>query len=261
MSRDIAIPQSHVEHRENFEAFVLGESEPWHRAHLTRLYERWHAWNDRWYSGVLTPPHVLLSEPSAPTRLGDCAPVSGWGSRSQIRIRPSLLTGTHRLVRSGEQFAEGRARFVEDVLLHEVGHQHAQEVSGKREHSYHGHGPVFAAICNRIGADLGLPPVRPSKARGTNAHLPSCAQWPHCVRPDSYYLGAVIACDEGESADHEARERERRIAAAAEELLDAGRIYGAGSRTDPKNGERLVQAAQAYARALTPDKTMPALTA
>src|SRR5262249_54286367 len=55
---------------------------------------------------------------------------------------------------------------------------------------YKGHGPVFAGECNRIGAALGLPRVRPAKARGKDGHLPSCAQWPHNVRPEGYYLGA-----------------------------------------------------------------------
>src|SRR4051794_35137157 len=57
--------------------------------------------------------------------------------------------------------------------------------------SYKDHGPRFAAECNRIGAILGLPPVRPAKAGGKNEDMPSCAHSPHCVRPDDFYLGAV----------------------------------------------------------------------
>ena len=45
-------------------------------------------------------------------------------------------------------------------------------------------------MCNRIGAKLGLPPVRTSKARGKDKDLPSCAYWPEDVRPDDYYQGA-----------------------------------------------------------------------
>jgi hypothetical protein len=61
------------------------------------------------------------------------------------------------------------------------------------EDGFHGHGPKFRDQCNRIGALLGLPPVRTSKARGKDKALPSCAQWPHCVRPADYYLGAYPA--------------------------------------------------------------------
>ena len=77
-----------------------------------------------------------------------------------------------------------------DVFLHETVHQWQHEVLGDLEDGYHGHGPKFRDQCNRIGALLGLPPVRTSKARGKDKALPSCAYWPHCVRPVDYYLGA-----------------------------------------------------------------------
>jgi hypothetical protein len=32
--------------------------------------------------------------------------------------------------------------------------------------------------------------VRIAKARGPENQTPSCAEWPHCVRPEGYYLGA-----------------------------------------------------------------------
>ena len=57
--------------------------------------------------------------------------------------------------------------------------------------TYHGHGPKFRDQCNRIGAMLGLPPVRTGKARGKDKGLPSCAYWPHCVRPADYYQGGL----------------------------------------------------------------------
>jgi hypothetical protein len=50
----------------------------------------------------------------------------------------------------------------------------------------------FRDVCNRIGESLGLPPVRSSKKRKADAHLPSCAQWPHNVRPEDYYQGAYV---------------------------------------------------------------------
>jgi hypothetical protein len=77
------------------------------------------------------------------------------------------------------------------VLSHEAVHQYCDEVLHTPEKSYKGHGPVFAGECTRIGATLGLPPVRPAKARGPNKDMPSCAEWPRNVRPADYYKGAL----------------------------------------------------------------------
>jgi hypothetical protein len=88
-----------LEHRSDFERFVLNDAEAWHREHLGRLYQLWHEWNRTYYAGAMTPPYILLSEPSNPRRLGDTGPTSGFGGRSQIRIRPSLVTGTHPIMR------------------------------------------------------------------------------------------------------------------------------------------------------------------
>jgi hypothetical protein len=123
---------------------------------------------------------------------GLTALVSSWGGKAEIRLRPSLLTGEHPHMRSEQSFQEGRFLFVADVLLHEMVHQYHMEITGQMEDDYHGHGPEFRDVANRIGADLGLPPVRMSKKRGPDKDLPSCAQWPHCVRPSEYYLGAYI---------------------------------------------------------------------
>ncbi len=174
-------------HREDFRRYVIEHAEPWHRTYLGRLYDLWEAWNHEYFDGRMVPPYILLSEPSNPRRLGDCALVSGFGGHAQIRIRPSLLAGTHPAIAAGDAFLEGRFLFVADVLLHEMIHQWQYEVSGQHESGYHGHGPAFRDMCNRIGAKLGLPPVRTSKARGKDKDLPSCSYWPHDVRPDHYY--------------------------------------------------------------------------
>jgi hypothetical protein len=132
----------------------------------------------------------MFAEPSSSQRLGDYARVSDFGGHGQVRLRPSLLTGTHPSIRAGDKYAEGRFRLVADVFLHETIHQWQHEVLGDLEGGYHGHGPKFRDQCNRIGALLGLPPVRTSKARGKDKALASCAYWPHCVRPADHYLGA-----------------------------------------------------------------------
>ncbi|HKA53030.1 MAG TPA: hypothetical protein VKJ47_05160 [Candidatus Binatia bacterium] len=188
----LAVSTQDREHRQAFVAYVLSEAQPFHRTFLTRLYDLWGQWNDRYYDGRLLVPYVTLAEPPAPRVYGVTSLVSSWGGKAEIRLRPSLLKGTHPHVRSEPAFQEGRFLFTADVLLHELGHQFSLEISGETEEPFHGHGPAFRDICNRIGKELGLPPVRSAKKRGPDADLPSCAQWPHNVRPLDYYQGAYV---------------------------------------------------------------------
>ena len=181
-----------LDHRAAFVDYVLEHAEEWHRAHLTRLYMLWEDWNGEHFDSQLWPPYIELLEPPAPTVYGSCAPVSGFGGKLGIRLRPSLLTGTHPHMRHGLCHEEGRVLFVADVLLHEMIHQWQQEVSGDTDEGYHGHGPAFRDKANEIGAKLGLGQTRTSKKRGKDKALPSCSQWPHNVRPEGYYLGAYV---------------------------------------------------------------------
>ena len=179
-------------HRAQFADYARHYGSPEHRAVLDPLYDLWEEWNAQFFERRMVLPHLLLLEPKSPRALGDHANISGWGSRNQIRIRPSLLTGKHPSVREGEEFAEGRFLFIADILLHETIHQYQEEVTGLTDDGYKGHGPAFRDECNRIGALLGLPPVRIAKARGSKKEVPSCAEWPHCVRQEGYYLGASV---------------------------------------------------------------------
>jgi hypothetical protein len=181
-----------LSHRRGFERFVLEHAEPWHREHLGRLFTNWRTWNGEHFESRLEPPYLLLAEPSTPRRYGDCGPLSGFGGRSQIRIRPSLVRGSHPHVEPGGGFQAGRDRFVDDILLHEMIHQWQFEVLGDGEPAYCGHGPLFRDVANQIGAVLGLSPVRDCKRRGSDRDLPNCAYWPHAVRPRGYYLGAYV---------------------------------------------------------------------
>lgn len=175
-------------HRRDYWTWVEQNADPRMRDTLLALRDHWHHVNRTYFDGVMELPYITLTEPSKPSLFGQCCSVSSWGSRLEIKLRPSLLDGTHPRMESGAAYAEGRMRFVTDVLTHESIHQYCNEIAAKHEDSYHGHGPVFTEHANRIGARLGLPEVAVRNRKGSQ--LAKAAQWPHCVRPTDYYLGA-----------------------------------------------------------------------
>lgn len=185
------IPESHKAIRQAIRDFALSDAEPWFKQWLCDLYDAWEKWNESFFESKLVVPCIFISEPKTPRALADCSTISAFGARSQIRIRPSLLTGEHRII-NAEAPLEGRCRLIADVVLHEMIHQYQDEITGNPEHSYKGHGSGFRDKCNEIGAALGLPVVRVAKARGKDKDLPSCASWPFNVRPLAYYLGAYV---------------------------------------------------------------------
>lgn len=178
------------EHRIDYWAWVELHAVPAMRDTLLRLRDHWLMVNDTYFDGVMTLPYITLTEPSTPSTYGQCCSVSTWGSRLEIKLRPSLLTGTHPHMAAGEMHEAGRLRFVADVLTHEAIHQYHREISGKTEVSYRGHGPAFTNSANTIGAKLGLLGVAPRNRKGTKVAIAS--NWPHCVRDPAYYLGAYV---------------------------------------------------------------------
>jgi len=187
-----AFPDPLILHREQCWDFILKDASPWYKEHLTLLGLLWDRWNEKVFNGEFKArPHILLATPCIPNALGDYGRVGGWGGKAQIRIRRSLLDGTHPSVVRGDKYKEGRFLFVADVLLHECIHQFQHEILGiEKTSSYISHGPTFRDMCNEIGEKLGLGKVRASKTRGKDKDLPSCSHWPHCVRPPEYYQGA-----------------------------------------------------------------------
>lgn len=190
--RLLALSAADIAHRQAFEAFVIQHADALYRAPLRYCYGQWEEFNQAYFQGQLVVCYLTFATPGSPAALADYQPVSGFGGHSQIRIRPSLLHGNKTILRPGAQFARGREKFIADVLLHECIHQYHYEVTGKTDRGYKGHGMAFRDTCNEIGAKLGLPPVRAAKRRGDDQDLPSCAMWPHCVRPLHYYAGAYL---------------------------------------------------------------------
>lgn len=234
----LTLSPADVTHRTEFKQFVLSHSDSAYRQILQLLYSCWESYLKDFFQVEMVPPYLLIASPSRAQALGDYSPVSSFGGHSQIRIRPTLFTGEHKRLREGEDYAEGRARFICDVLLHEMIHQYHYEITGHTEESYKGHGPQFAAMCNQIGAKLGLPKVRPAKARGKEKDLPSCAYWPHCVRPDDYYQGAFInGQDDGEGSDGDGEtqtedERGRALLSLIEAALTFRKLWPEGTEDE-----------------------------
>lgn len=188
----ISMSKLDIDHKVEFEKFVLAETNGAYRKFVGELYQKWHEYKREYFNDSLViPTYLTLSNPKTTKRLGEYSSVSSWGGSSEIRIRPTLFTGKHPLINAGAPM-EGRKRFLFDILLHEMVHQYSHEALGIWEESFHGHGPVFRDECNRISTLLGITQrVRTCKKRGADKDLPSCAYWPHIVRPDGYYQGAV----------------------------------------------------------------------
>lgn len=186
------ITAADIKHRGDFKEFVISDADQSYRPILRKLYSLWDTYAAGYFEATMVPPYIMLANPNRAQALGDYCPISGFGGHSQIRIRLNLLTGQHKAMKAGDRYAEGRFLFVADVLLHETIHQYHHEITGHCEDSYKGHGPRFRDTCNEIGEILGLSAVRVAKARGSEKELPSCAYWPHCVRPKNYYHGAYI---------------------------------------------------------------------
>jgi hypothetical protein len=181
------LPAAVAQHRVDYWTWVENHADKRLRADLLELRDHWRECNERFFDGRMLEPHITLTHPSAPQRYGQCCPESSWGSRLEIRLRPSLLAGTHPAMKGGSH--DGCMRLVKDILLHEMIHQHVMEHQPDvNENSYHGHGPVFTGHCNRISAQLGLPEVI-VRNRGDKPEQPLSSTWPYGVAPPDRYFG------------------------------------------------------------------------
>ena len=172
---------------------LWGEFEPLLLDHFDRF-------NDEFFDGKLPRLEVKMGQCSSPrTVLGEYAHRGDHGMLGEITINKRLFHNGVKGVIVEDGTRPGFLRYVDDVLLHEMTHAYCHLVLYQIESSYRGHGPVFTAECNRIGAKIGLDPVRSSKSRkAIEAHMHKCNHWPWCVRDPAYYLGAVV--DVGDSS-------------------------------------------------------------
>lgn len=128
------------------------------------LYAWFDLFNTLHFGGRLETPMLQIAPTSSPRAEGEYIRRDVHGMRSVIRIRPS----TYKL---GDRFAVA-------CLLHEMVHAFQSEVLQDLEPGYKGHGPLFCAEANRIGAALGFPEVAP-QGRGKKARAET---WP--ILPD-----------------------------------------------------------------------------
>lgn len=124
------------------------------------LYRIFDMWNAKHFGGKLRPAVLWITPTSSARALADYAGKDPHGIRSVVRIAPRVL-------------GDG-LNFAGHVLLHEMVHAYVREVLEASEPGYRGHGPIFAAECNRIGAFYAWAEVG-VKGRGGK---PDCAQWP-----------------------------------------------------------------------------------
>lgn len=166
---------------------LWGEFEPLLLDHFDRF-------NAEHFGGKLPRIEIKMGMCSSPrTVLGEYAGRGDHGMLGEITINYRLFINKVKGVVIEDATRPGFLRYVDDVLLHEMVHAFCHLVKKQPENTYRGHGPAFTAECNRIGALLGLDPVRHSKSRkATEAHLHKCNHWPWCVRDPNYYLGAIV---------------------------------------------------------------------
>lgn len=138
------------------------------------LYHAALDYNARFFDGALLPVAIMIATPGSARALATHTHRSFEGVDSLVRIAPAVV--------------EASAELALDALLHEMVHITCHE-QGDDEPGYSGHGPVFAAKCNAIGAALGLAEVGVKGRDGK----PDCAQWPLNVRPAGYYGVSIKA--------------------------------------------------------------------
>lgn len=190
--------------------------------HAKFLYVAFEILNRAFFGGALPPATLLWTTPSSPRAYADHIPADEHGIRFRIRVSPSIK--------------KYGARFVLDVVLHEMIHAACAHLDHDSEPGYKGHGPKFAARCNAIGALLKLAEVSPKGRNGK----PDCAQWPLNVRPLGHYgendprVVKTKSPDAGEAGNDGTPERKpsraSRLEGAIDEairLIDAGDAAGA----------------------------------
>jgi hypothetical protein len=184
------------------ERFSLEQAEGRDAEIIKRLYGTFREHNGRFFRCELPPAPILITLRVSPKAQADYADFSAFGCKHQIRIRPACARGQYPIgaygvtpppkpvwrMRPGHDL-EVRFLWLGDLLLHEMAHLRMNQL-GTPEQGYGGHGPAFAAECNRIGDALGWLPVVPKRRQGDGPSTLIASQWPFCT-----FAGGELACE------------------------------------------------------------------
>ena len=176
------VPDIHRAHREEFEQFVLAQAEPWHREYLTASMRPGMP-TIGWLSGGHDPALSPLGRAADAQAPMEIPPATGFGARLQIRLRPSLLRGTHPVMARGARIRAASSALCRMSCCMRPSTSISWKFFRFPSPPMMGMACCFVIIANTIGAHLGLPPVRASKVRARDRTLLSCAQWPHTCGP------------------------------------------------------------------------------
>jgi hypothetical protein len=204
---------STIEFKQHFRQYLKDlaqDSDPYRVELIEKLewcFDRWEYWRQKFFpnADLVFPFFQSMKRGS---EFGHYSTCGSSGQPSVIHIRRAYLMGesditvwklspTKKLVLKKDH--PERLRYVDQTILHELVHQflhegaeakvrrgYASAESGRN--NYKGHGPLFAAECNRINKilhpELGFDfvPVRHSKrshAKVADKNRPSCAQFTH----------------------------------------------------------------------------------
>jgi hypothetical protein len=174
-------------------ALLWGEAGDFAAAEFARL-------NREHFAGTIPPMPVIIGLTAYGKCIGATLTVS-WLDSPRITLTPELFNGNHRTA--------GGPRMVSDVLMHEMVHA-ALVLRGEDPH--HNGEPWCRVITELspdvLGAGITARPVLPRRVpnpdRAADQHAPKTvvvrkpepgamsqaelASWPHCRRPDGYYL-------------------------------------------------------------------------
>jgi hypothetical protein len=158
--------------------------------------------NPLYFFGKIPKIHIKLGTCRSPrTAAGTFSPIGDHGFVKEIVLNINHFKEPSCLSDYGyddNRFAIWK-KDLQDVMLHEMVHAYCTLVLNKPEVSYRGHGPVFAAECNRIGKELGLAEVKTAWQRSEKyAGMPTCNHWPSDLLTEETQIDQelIVDCDD-----------------------------------------------------------------
>lgn len=205
MSNTTAPSDNETSLRKQIFDYAISQADGPYKEFIPLLSQAWQEFNDRYFDGSLTPAFIAITAPKVSKAYADCSLWSSYGGKHQIRIKETVIEGTHNDFNPNHAI-ENRLLFILDVLLHEQIHQFLFEIKEDYSKAHKRHGGNYPVIANQIGDQLGLPHVVERTRKDKS--LPISSQWPICVRPAGYYgdLLKEQAQDEPEEPEEEPEE-------------------------------------------------------